>query len=1104
MYKKDAYSTPTVQTTRAIISFVSRAKCIVIFCVLALVLILLSAFAFGEEAVDTQVPDLTAQNSGETFWEFQEDLLVGSVHALQNDGCGGLKYDSQTGSLTLKNEASERRILSFEYFVYLRDGSISVDETSVTSNGLFIKELDGGDTVSIVLTSNNLDARYTTIELSNIKLIAIKSVDVTFKAPVHGSYTVDGQPITTDTSQTYSNTSIVTLEATPDSGFKHVGWIDEISGEIFSLSSLSEKPFFDNAVISPLFALDSDPYFKVGLYLFSDLNDALSYAATGNTKTVTLVSSGTLPEGNYVVPCGVTLLIPSSDSFHVFREAPDIIYNEHVTPYAFKELTMATGASITVSDEASISLSGQLSSKGQLGGWNGTPTGSDGRIKMHEGSSITLENGGNLYCWGYIHGSGLVTINAGATVFEAFQIKDWRGGTRSSDILNHVFILNQYYVQNIEVPMKLYAGASEVLYSAINAASAAYPASASFIGDSGCLFNVTNGYIIKDYVESRDRLQVDVYGDISVAPMTLNELPVINSISTDTTILPITSNLTINIHSGTTTVQQDIELLPGVEFSIDRGAECVVSEGKSIYVYDNDDWGNFTGAARLHVIGYSVANGTTAIRDSSSLVDAVIDVNGTLTVGGKIFTSLGGANITSTEGTGLLVFSSAPLEEDTTIQEDQNNNTLVDVTFNPARLHNGPDRADGIDEYVATLGSAAGTTFKYCKTCDIWDDSHTHTITWVINGEEETEEVEIGTVPTHETPVKASDSQFAYNFAAWFPTPVEVTGDATYTAEFAGHEIATATDDANLKLSARTLYLYNDLSIVYKINASTITAGGFTDPYLICTINNRAVRVNGTLKTDEDHVDKYFFEFKNVNPQQMATSVYTYVYATKNGALTRGTAMTTYSVRKYAENQLAKAATPAVLRTLLVDLLNYGTAAQVYSNHRTVDLANSTLTAEQLAYGSTEVPELVSVSGQGPEIDSPSVTWKGVTLMLDKAVQIRLEIECADISGLKASVVTDYGRTYEITSDKLVPVGSSNPNRYYVFINEVNFARLRSRYDVTFLNASDEPVSRTYSYSAASYAFKRIENPSTPANLLALVDRLMKFGASVEAYVATM
>ena len=361
-------------------------------------------------------------------------------------------------------------------------------------------------------------------------------------------------------------------------------------------------------------------------------------------------------------------------------------------------------------------------------------------------------------------------------------------------------------------------------------------------------------------------------------------------------------------------------------------------------------------------------------------------------------------------------------------------------------------------------------------------------------------EMTYGELPVYDgaTPEKAADSSFVYEFGGWFPAPVAVTGDAVYTAEFAGNEITETPHETDLKLSSATLFLYNDLSIVYKIKLSDL--GTYEDPYLICTINNRALRIYGELVT-ENNVQLYRFEFKNVNPQQMSTTVYTVVYATKNGSLHRSEKITPYSVRKYAENQLKKTTTPAVLRTLLVDLLNYGTYAQIYKSYRMVDLANSTLTPEQLAEATQEVPELTNVAGQGPAIDSPSVAWKAVTLLLDKAVQIRFKIQCEDISGLKAQVVTDYGRTFEITSDKFDPIPEET-NTYYLYVNELNFAHMRSKIDITFVNSSNEAVSRTYSYSVASYAVGKINNTSTEANLLALVTSLMKFGASAEAYSA--
>ena len=83
---------------------------------------------------------------------------------------------------------------------------------------------------------------------------------------------------------------------------------------------------------------------------------------------------------------------------------------------------------------------------------------------------------------------------------------------------------------------------------------------------------------------------------------------------------------------------------------------------------------------------------------------------------------------------------------------------------------------------IASVTEAATYTAQFDSTVN------KYTIIWK-NGDTTLEtdtDVPYGTTPTYdgETPTKAADAQYTYTFSGWYPAVSEVTGDATYTANF--------------------------------------------------------------------------------------------------------------------------------------------------------------------------------------------------------------------------------------------------------------------------------------------------------------------------------
>ena len=180
-----------------------------------------------------------------------------------------------------------------------------------------------------------------------------------------------------------------------------------------------------------------------------------------------LLNNGTLPAGTYTIPAGVIMLIPfdSGNTLYTTEVQSDV---SSANPTAYRTLTMADGANLVINGAVSLSAKHHYSQANS--NRNGSPIGTVSFIKMQGNSNITVNNGGTLYAYGYITGSGSVVANSGANVYENFQFADFRGGTYSTysglqD--NGVFPLSQYAVQNIEVPLTINAGANEYAYATI-------------------------------------------------------------------------------------------------------------------------------------------------------------------------------------------------------------------------------------------------------------------------------------------------------------------------------------------------------------------------------------------------------------------------------------------------------------------------------------------------------------------------------------------------------------------------------------------------------------------------------------------------------------
>lgn len=559
--------------------------------------------------------------------------------------------------------------------------------------------------------------------------------------------------------------------------------------------------------------------FRVGGQTYTDLGDAIAAAQSGADKTIVVATDGALT-GSYTIPAGVTLLVPFDAAATLYKDTPTATRTAAAAK-AYRKLVLAADAALTV--EGAISVGGQYYSAGgsQIGGM----VGNYGYLWLNTGAAITVKSGGALYAWGFVSGNGAVAAESGAKVYEWFQIGDFRGGRATMCMSNGVFPFSQYFIQNIESPLTIYSGAEEILYTDIYASESQNGASVTFIGNSG-MFRVLSGSLTKQYDAAKDRMVYTVNGKAELNSLSINS----GALNVDSSEyeLPITNNMTLHITPRSSiTSNQDIALLPGVQVYVDKAAELTIAARKNAYIYDSEQWTdqNYVHPnAKFKSVLYSPTKSYT--RTNADLVDALVDVNGTLIAAGAIYTTKSGADVCSSQKTGRYIMKASSGNEKNTYQYTQSgsNVTSHNIDIDPIRLKND----DG--SYTATKGKAQD---QYNFEVDKWLKCQRLLVIFDPNytGAPEIEVQKVA--PSTATPLLSNPfTRENYTFDGW-----NTAADGSGTSYADGANI-TLTADTTLYAQWRCSHAITE---VRDAKDATCTAPGYTgDTY--CTVCNEKVK----------------------------------------------------------------------------------------------------------------------------------------------------------------------------------------------------------------------------------------------------------------------
>ncbi len=520
---------------------------------------------------------------------------------------------------------------------------------------------------------------------------------------------------------------------------------------------------------------------RIGETSYATLEDALTYAKNIDNKEkdidegkktkviIFMTNDYTLPAGYYTIPANTTIVVPMSDSQskEVNMIVPRVAFNDadashpYIQPTEFRRLTLSEGVNIEVF--GTIEMSGTQFSSNEP--YTGQPYGPYGHIVMEKGSRMTLQAGSEVRAWGYMTGLGEIDARRDSKVREFFQMGDWKGAwttVQLAGILDpdndyvkaRVFPITQYFIQNIEVPVKYHPGAvltttatvSEGL--AMNGTNVNIMMAANDIvivgvteRDSAIFVmndkaDAENTWVRKWYDAENDIQTYEVNNSAHIGSMVLDmgnlalgnikAHVMLNSAKFD---LPITSNMKIHLLSGYMDFMQNTNLLPGAEVEVDKESTVTIKINPkdkehtgALYVYDAQDWDRYAyresgDNAYTKVVRYTPSwNGIpTKRKEDVCPKSAEINIHGTFqTEEGYVYTSEHGANIFSNnEDAGTFIFNQNATTAGTRrVSQIVGSSSLDTKAFSSAQLMNGSG------EHESTSNASAGDA--YCYKDNYW------------------------------------------------------------------------------------------------------------------------------------------------------------------------------------------------------------------------------------------------------------------------------------------------------------------------------------------------------------------------------------------------
>ena len=311
--------------------------------------------------------------------------------------------------------------------------------------------------------------------------------------------------------------------------------------------------------------------------------------------------------------------------------------------------------------------------------------------------------------------------------------------------------------------------------------------------------------------------------------------------------------------------------------------------------------------------------------------------------------------------------------------------------------------------------------------------------------------------------------------------------------------------DSNISIG-ETLSLESDLTMNLRIKTAQLTNYDLSTIRLV--VERDIYNSDGTVTVETRNLTDYtikdsrvVFAYTGISAAQMNDEIRAVLYIKDASGKEYMSKQKVTSVAIYSDLMLGVSAGNTKLITLIMDMLNYGTAAQLYFNRHADALACNAFESFKTyaSYASTDLSAaLEDLSGTISTGNSSATISQSLDLSTRIGITYKVKLP-SGVDAASASLIVKDENGKELESFDLSTGTYDSKGRYCVTYFGSTSREMRKLLYATVM-VDGAPISATYTYSISTYAHTIANTAGMPDSLVSLTKLMVIYGDSADAY----